>query len=145
MSQFLDTFKGEQVGWQNGRPLWMTLTSLRYESALLGDRVIVVPAEFITDGASVPRLPLVWLIAGGRGTRAAVIHDWNYQRGYDRELADALFYESLRADPIGGANALQAWEMWLAVRAGGGSAWANYRKRAATLNPEWTRDGWPTW
>ena len=35
-----------------------------------------VPSEFITDFASVPRLPVVWLLTGDRARRAAVVHDY---------------------------------------------------------------------
>ena len=40
--------------------------------------VIVVPAGFITDFASVPRLPFVYMFFGGVGDEAAVLHDWLY-------------------------------------------------------------------
>ena len=38
-------------------------------------RFIVVPAEFNTDLASVPRVPFIFLLWGGRAHREAIIHD----------------------------------------------------------------------
>jgi hypothetical protein len=39
---------------------------------------IIIPAEFITDFASVPRLPFAYLLYGGIGNRAGVVHDALY-------------------------------------------------------------------
>lgn len=133
--------------------MWITTAPLRYRSARLGV-TILVPAEFITDLASVPRLPLVWLATGGRGPRSAVIHDWAYQWGtwtreggaslpVPRRLADAIFHESLLADPISGAGRLRAWEMWVGVRVGGRGVWAERPERAPALNPIWSAEGTP--
>ena len=70
---------------------------LVYYSDILGRR-LDVPAGFVTDFASVPRLPVVYLAAGGRGDRAAVIHDWLYStRMVDRATADAVLREALLA------------------------------------------------
>src|SRR3972149_2988028 len=134
MSEFLDLFVAAQIGWKNGRPLWGTRAPLPHRSDLL-QTTIIVPSEFITDVASVPRLPLVWLIAGGRGTRSAVVHDAAYQFGFwwiinqdsgrwvryevNKSLTDEVFHESLLADPISGAGRVRAWEMYQAVRWGG--------------------------
>lgn len=150
ISEFLDPFIGSQTAWLDGRAVWTTSHRLRYWSALL-EAAIIIPAEFITDHASVPRLPLTWLIAGGRAIRSATLHDFIYQFGYvllldgstrslTRQEGDALFYESLRADPISGANRLIAWLMYRAVRLAGGFMWNARRARTATLNPEWTRE-----
>ena len=154
MSEFLDYFDGRQIDWKNGRPLWMTLAPLRYRSDLLGGRVILIPAEFVTDLASTPRLPIIWLAVGGRGTRSAVTHDWPYQTGWwlledgtklnvEKDLVDEVFWESLLADPISGAGPMRAREMWAGVRIGGRGVWAERKVRAASLNPIWTREGWP--
>lgn len=157
MSRFLDHFRGEQVDWRTGRPIWLTLAPLRYQSERLA-ATIIVPAELVTDLASVPRLPLLWLAAGGRGIRSATIHDFAYMFGFwwllndpetwwqqyvSRALADEVFYESLRADPISGAGPIRAREMWVAVRVGGRGVWAN-PERASDLNPIWSGGGWET-
>lgn len=150
ISKFLDPFRGRQTAWLAGRAVWTTSQPLRYQSARL-EAELVVPAEFITDHASVPRLPLIWLIAGGRAIRSATLHDFTYQFGYvilrdgsfrslTRQECDALFYESLRADPISGANRMIAWLMYRAIRLAGRGIWNTRRDRTPTLNPEWNRD-----
>lgn len=152
-SAFLDPLDVRQVGWRDGRPVWMTLTPLRYRSTLL-DAVLVVPAEFVTDLASVPRAPLAYLLAGGKGNRSAVVHDFPYQFGYwlregrsrllvpAKRLPDAVFYESLLADPVSGADGLTAWLMGAMVRAFGRGVWAD-GDRAGVLNPVWSANGGP--
>ena len=155
MSAFLDPFRGEQTGWIAGRSVWTTLTSLRYESDYLVHGTIIVPREFISDLASVPRLPLVWLAVGGRGIRSAVIHDFAYQFGFwwmleqgrwvrsdvVRQVVDYVFWESLVADPLSGAGRLRAAEMWAGVRAGGRGIWSDAARRGV-LNPVWSEGPW---
>lgn len=154
MSEFLTFFEARQLGWHHGRPVWITLLPLRYRSDRLGE-TIHIPVDFITDGASVPRIPLAWLMAGGRGFRSATIHDWAYMRGswlfegqgqYDvaKDDVDEVFYESLRADPISGAGAMVARAMWLGVRAVGRGVWRDGHRRARVLNPLWSVQGWPS-
>ena len=151
-SKFLDAFDGRQVGWADGRATWATLARLRYQSARLR-ATVEVPATFVTDLASVPRAPLAFWVAGGRGTRSAVLHDFPYQFGYwplarggrrvvDKAEADAVLLESLLADPISGAGPVVARVMYWAVRAGGRGCWRDLGARAAMLNPEWTAEGW---
>lgn len=150
-SRFVGRLEIAQVGWLRGRAEWRTLAPLGYRSALLGT-TIVVPAEFDTDLASVPRVPLAWLIAGGKGSRSGVVHDFAYQWGYwclpgggtvpvDRKLADAVFRESLAADDLSGAGPGAQRAMWLAVRLLGGDAWRPGRARR--LNPQWSDRGVP--
>lgn len=147
---FLDLFEGRQIGWRDGRAVWWTLRPLRYRSALLPG-VVVVPAEFITDLASVPRAPFAFWLTGGRGTRAAVLHDFPYQFGFwlradggrlyvPKSLADAVFHESLRADPISGAGPVAARFMYAGVRLGGRGIWRE-ASRTSELNPEWAAWG----
>lgn len=153
MSEFLDLFEARQTGWTSGRPVWMTLNPLRYTSERLG-ATIHIPAEFVTDCASVPRIPFAWLLAGGRGIRSSVLHDYPYQTGYwlleghgqndvPKDLVDDVFHESLLADPISGAGAFVARQMWRGVRLGGRGVWDKARDRARVLNPLWSAQGWP--
>lgn len=57
-----------------GRAQWRLLTELAYNSQLHG--MIVVPAGFVTDFASVPRMPIVFLLAGDTAHASAVVHDY---------------------------------------------------------------------
>jgi hypothetical protein len=92
------------------------LQPLVYSSDKLG-RMVTVPAGFVTDYASVPRIPVAYLLAGGCADAAAVIHDWLYTtHEVDRATADAVFREAIVA---GGDPAWRAWLMWAGVRIGG--------------------------
>lgn len=78
-----------------------------------------VPDGFITDFASVPRVPVFYLMTANKGNRAAVIHDWLYATGIvSREYADAIYYHALLAD---GVNSVVARIMYTGVRLGGAS------------------------
>ncbi len=90
---------------------------LVFESEILG-RKVRVPPGFKTDFASVPRLPLTYLLFGGVGDAAAVIHDYLYTMGnVPRKVCDEVFAEALAASDV------PAWRrgpMWLGVRLFGG-------------------------
>lgn len=128
---------------------WITLAPLPYWSDVYGG-LLTVAARFVTDLASVPRLPFVFLLTGDRAHGPAVIHDWLYQHPdwEDRALADAIFYEAMGVDqPELGFEAESLWArvmIWTGVRAGGWLAWRRYRNRGAVLNPVWTAGTWPT-
>ena len=80
-------------------------------------KLIYVPAGFITDFASVPRLPLTFMLFGNIGHRGAVVHDYLYSTGeVSRAEADAIFKALLRAEGVG---AFRAGAMYLGVRIGG--------------------------
>lgn len=90
--------------------------------ALLDDEVrITVPRGFKTDYASVPRIPLAYLLAGGIARRASVLHDYLYAKQVDREWADNVFLGAMEADGV-------AWWrrklMYQAVRMFGGGPYA---------------------
>lgn len=73
---------------------------------------LTVPAGFETDFASVPRIPFAFLMAGGIGERAAVIHDFLcYRRPCTYQVAADAFDACLRADGV------PAWKRILMVRA----------------------------
>lgn len=98
---------------------WVVLADLRYRSTK--GRIYLVPANFITDLASIPRLLQPFIAKDGNSRRAAVLHDFRYclKRG-TRAEADALFHEALLADGVGTWTARL---MWLGVRAGGWVYW----------------------
>jgi len=109
---------------RDGRALWKLLAPLVYVSDSLA-ATITVPPGFVTDFASVPRLPLAYLMAGDTAHEAAVVHDWLYTtHGVDgqpitRAQADATFREAIAA----AGNQAPGWLMWAAVRLGGRSSW----------------------
>lgn len=102
------------------KPLWRLLDALAYDSEVVGGR-IVVPSGFITDACSVPRLPFVYLLAGGLADEAGYVHDLLYTTQiYPREKCDAVLREAVLA--MGYSKTL-AESMYLAVREFGGSHW----------------------
>lgn len=76
--------------------LWKLRIALRYYSAILG-KTIVVPKGFATDFASVPRLPVIYELAGGKANAPAVIHDFLYHNHHlcTREQADNVLREAM--------------------------------------------------
>jgi hypothetical protein len=79
---------------------------------------IVVPEGFVTDFASVPRLPITYMLFANIGHRGAVVHDYLYSTGeVPREYADLIFKELLLAEGVG---EFRANAMYLGVRAAGG-------------------------
>lgn len=98
-------------------------TDLRYYSRRI-DALLRIPSGFETDFASVPRLPLAFLLAGDTGHYAAVVHDWLYSGRSDvavsRRAADDVLLEALE---VTGVAWWRRWPMWLAVRLFGGRCW----------------------
>lgn len=87
--------------------------------ALIDGERLEVPAGFVTDFASVPRLPLAFLLAGDTGHRAATLHDWLYSTmHFPREKCDEIFRAALEAEGIG---AFTRSLMHAGVRLGGAS------------------------
>lgn len=111
------------------------LARFRFFSVILGGWILV-PKGFITDFASVPRIVGAYLLFGGRGKRASVIHDWLYALGlldpvkWPRELCDRIFKEALEASThlkdgveVKSYSAFTIQAMYLGVRIGGGSGY----------------------
>lgn len=101
---------------------WEIEKPLVFFSEIVGAKIIV-PDGFETDFASVPRLPLVYLLCGNRGRKAATVHDYLYRyKLYDRETCDAVFREALSAS---GEGFFISWSMWSGVRLFG---WKFYKR-----------------
>jgi hypothetical protein len=92
---------------------WRVLESFCFE---VDDKRIWIPKFYVTDFASVPRLPFAYLVAGNVSHIAPLIHDFLYYHGYDREWSDNVFYHALLEE---GVTKWRAWSMWVAVRIGG--------------------------
>lgn len=129
--------------------LWVVAEEFIFYSARLG-RLIKVPAGFVTDLASVPRLPVMYWLFGATADEAAVIHDFLYRdMTTTRADADAVFAEAMEViarikQGALAADGVPAWRRWLAsvaddarrgamwagVRVGGGRA---FKERAGTI------------
>jgi hypothetical protein len=78
---------------------------------------ITIKDGFLTDFASIPRVPFIYdqfaEIPGTRG--AAIVHDATCRYGtFSRRECDAIFYEAML---LSGASKWKAWIMWASVRA----------------------------
>jgi hypothetical protein len=123
MSAFVkphDTLNAELI--KDEPATWRLLEPLVYQSDVAG-QTFTVPAGFVTDLASTPRIPFVYEIGGGVANMASVIHDWIYTTHVvPRNVADAVLRE---ASAVNGMSWLRRQIMWLGVRiGGGGSHWS---------------------
>lgn len=124
MSKFKTLLRVEQIDDESndGRGSWKLLAPLVYQSDV-AETVFVVPTDFITDYASVPRIPIAFWLTGDTAHAAAVIHDFLYTtQEVTRDIADAVLQE---AAIVAGVPAWRAWLLWAGVRLGGGSHWEN--------------------
>lgn len=124
MSAFLSKLVVEQVEDTSGegRGTWKLVSPLIYQSDI-ANQVFTVPVGFVTDFASVPRIPLVFDWLGDRGNLAATLHDWLYTAPHpidDRGLADDILHEALLVQGVGD---LEAEATWAGVRIWGASHW----------------------
>ena len=96
--QFRSDLDVTQMDGQN----WKLFSPLIYESAEpLGE--IIVPAGFVTDFASTPRIVWTFMPKSGEYDAAAVVHDYLYKSGgkiglksYIKADADKIFDEALK-------------------------------------------------
>jgi hypothetical protein len=99
---------------------------LIYESSYL-DTIIIVPKGFESDGASVPRIPIVYEMFGNRAHHEAVVHDYLYRIDSNpvapRGVADLIFIEAMKAR---GKSCFVRSAMYAGVKAAG---WTAYHKR----------------
>lgn len=106
----------------DGRGSWQLDRDFRYQSDI-AKQVITVPAGFVTDFASVPRIPISYWLFGDTSHEAAVVHDWLYKsKPVPRDVADEILKE---ASAVAGIPAWRRWGMYLGVRIGGGKPWQN--------------------
>lgn len=108
-----------ELRWIDGHN-WLLLKNFLYVTnvRLVGNVLIAVPAGFVTDFASVPRV--LWNLlppTGGYG-EAAVLHDYLYRtRGKATRIqADAVLLEAMK---LAGVDWLTRWVVYLGVRVGG--------------------------
>jgi len=119
-----------------GGKLFRLAEAMPYDVGAEGSAVrIIVPAGFVTDFASIPRVAQV-IIPKDVGRRAAILHDWLYAtngcRGFfTRAQADAIFLEAL-----GVLNVFPParWAMYSAVRLGGWWAWAAAKNKPLRID-----------
>lgn len=122
MSEFKTHLETEQLT----DDVFALTAPLVYKSDLLGC-TITVPVGFQSDGASVPRVPIAYMLYGNRAHHEAVIHDYLYRIDSEPvmplKIANNVFLEAMQAR---GKSSWIAYVMWLGVCMGG---WASYHKR----------------
>lgn len=104
---------------KNEDEVWILEKPLAYQSELL-DRIVEVPAEFETDLASVPRVPIAYTAFGGRAHREAVIHDYLFRKDSDPVVtfmqANRVFLEAMK---VRGKSFFVRQSMFMGVCLGG--------------------------
>lgn len=116
-----------EIYWQTENPFYAQIYSDNEEDAI----EVIIPRYFVTDFCSVPKIPFAYLMYGGIGNRAGVLHDalyspWNgisahyLYTGKPYEITRDWADDVLRAALI--ACYVPPWKarmMWLGVRAMG--------------------------
>ena len=99
-----------------GRGAWRVDEPFSYQSDI-AHRLITIPAGFVTDFASVPRLPIIFWLTGDTSREAAVVHDYLYRTGIlPRDTSDKVFFE---ASAVSGVPGWRRRLMYWGVRLGG--------------------------
>jgi len=126
--------------WATGRRRWRVVEDWHYQ--LKSGLVAVIPAGFVFDAASIPRVFWWFLSPTGLLLVPSLIHDHAYRYGFIWILGkhdympfgircmrgewDRLFREM--SDDVNGVH-LAGWIAWVGVRLGGWMAWGKCRKR----------------
>jgi hypothetical protein len=119
VSKFLTDLKVKNATDQDDGK-WVLLEPLVYQSDV-AKMTITVPAGFVTNFASVPRIPVAYWLCGDTASEAAAVHDYLYTSHIvSREVADAVLKE---ASALTGVAGWRAGLMWAGVRLFGEDAW----------------------
>ena len=113
MSKFLSELDTRYIG-DHDEDAFLLLAPYTYQSEVAG-QTFVIPAGFITDFSSVPRIPLAYWLTGGKAKKASVVHDYLCEtKIVSREMADAVFLEIME---MTGVPEWRQKLMWVGVRA----------------------------
>jgi hypothetical protein len=107
MAKFLTDLKlrdTDDMTWM--KKLYILTAPLKYQTDIkldpekFDDGLVVVPAGFVTDLASIP-FPLNLIMRPeGPWKRAAVVHDFLGKRMSDKKIVDMVFLEALKVDGV---------------------------------------------
>lgn len=130
MSSFLTPIKTETL--DDGYH-WKLLEKFVYDAGEIGSKDnIIVPAGFITDMGSVPRIFWNILSPWGKASKAFILHDYLYStEKRSRLVSDAILLEAME---VLGVNWFQRKLIYNGVRMGGWIAWKKNRKKAVSQN-----------
>lgn len=109
-----------------GKDLWVYTKGWRYTAK--DGTTYKIPAGFVTDLDSIPRIPIIYAILKGRSVAGFGLHDWLYRKdsGVSRKKADDLMREVAKWE---GTRNRYIKPIYLAVRLLGAS---RYQKKPAT-------------
>ncbi len=109
MNEFKTKLQVESTG-----KFWKLLSPLIFESDEFGE--IIVPKDFLTNFASVPRIPIIYALFGNTSHSSATLHDFLYSKhtNFARETADRLFIDAMKSRK---QSKWRRYPMWFAVRA----------------------------
>lgn len=117
-------FETELVVQEIDDSTWRLKEDLVYKGDIVD--LVYVPAGFITDFASVPRVPFIFDVLGDIAHRSAVLHDYLYYCGnVSRYTADRVLLEAMKVD---GVAPWKRQQIFWGVRIGGWKAWNEHRK-----------------
>ena len=111
-------FLSELVVKKIGDKRWELKEELKYQP--LQGHLITVPIGFRTNFASVPRIPIAFLLAGDTAQKSATVHDYLYsgiEHRFSRKRADEILLQAMKEE------GLWWWRrslMWIGVRWFGG-------------------------
>lgn len=115
---FMYTPEGMPLSNREGRQLYQLDKDLIYQSDVAG-ATFTVPVGFVTDFASIPRLPFVYFLLNGIADEPGVVHDFLYSTAtIDRAMADQVLKEACL---LFGVSRWKAEAIYLGVRVGGAS------------------------
>lgn len=120
MSHFITKLATENVS-DIGQGIWRVLNPFSYYSDILG-REITVEVGFLTDYASVPRIPIAYWLCGDTAHLPAVLHDWLFHNHHicDEHTANRVLLEAMH---VNGEPNWRAEMIYLGVEIGGKSSW----------------------
>lgn len=123
MSAFLSKLEVENVDDINaqGRGFWKITAPFIYQSDILG-KTITVETGFITDYASVPRIPIAYWLCGDTSHLPAVLHDWlfHHHEVCSEQMANQVLLEAME---VNGEPQWRAEMIYLGVAVGGQTSW----------------------
>jgi Protein of unknown function (DUF1353) len=103
---------------RDGRQLWRVISSFLYQSDV-AKATVLVPEGFVTDLASIPRLPFFYRELESLADMPGVVHDYAYSTGcLSRDTADLMLKEACL---LIGLPAWKVWAIYSGVRVGGAS------------------------
>ena len=108
------------IQWVGGKQCYQLMEDFRFITSV---GIWTVPAGFLFDGASVPRIPFVYARYGNTAQEGALLHDYLYRtKKSSRKTADRAFLEVMEQfnNP---SSPSKRKAMYLAVRSFG---WAAY-------------------